>query len=116
MAKKKPTKPPSRKPKDELVPKGYEAFLVELKERIRTAQLRASLAVNRELVLLYWQTGRDILDRQREHGWGAKVIDRLSPALRRAFPSVEGFSPRTLKYMRAFAEAWPAPPIVQEAL
>ena len=79
MAKKKPeTPPPARKPRSDLAPKGYEAFLGELKERIRTAQLRASIAVNRELVLLYWQTGRDILARQKEHGWGAKVIDRLS--------------------------------------
>jgi predicted nuclease of restriction endonuclease-like (RecB) superfamily len=116
MAKKKSAKPPGRKPKDELVPKGYETFLVELKERIRTAQLRAALAVNRELVLLYWQTGRDILLRQKEHGWGSKVIDRLSADLRRAFPGVEGFSPRNLKYMRAFAEAWPEESIVQEAL
>ena len=117
MAKKKPEgRPPSRKPKSELSPKGYEAFLGELKERIRTAPLRASIAVNRELVLLYWQTGRDILARQKKHGWGAKVIDRLSQDLRREFPGIEGFSPRNLKYMRSFAEAWPEEPIVQEAL
>jgi predicted nuclease of restriction endonuclease-like (RecB) superfamily len=117
MAKKKPeSRPPARKPKSELSPQGYEAFLGELKERIRTAQLRASIAVNRELVLLYWQTGRDILARQKEHGWGAKVIDRLSHDLRREFPGVEGFSPRNLKYMRTFAQAWPEESIVQEAL
>jgi predicted nuclease of restriction endonuclease-like (RecB) superfamily len=117
MAKKKPeSKPPTKKSKAELSPKGYETFLAELKERIRTAQLRASLAVNQELVLLYWQTGRDILARQEEHGWGAKVIDRLSQDLRREFPGVEGFSPRNLKYMRAFAEAWPEEPIEQAAL
>jgi hypothetical protein len=64
MAKKKPeSPPPSRKSQSELSPKGYEAFLGELKERIKTAQLRASIAVNCELVLLYWQTGRDILAR-----------------------------------------------------
>src|SRR3954452_21052047 len=117
MANKKPeSKPPTRRPKAELSPKGYEAFLGELKERIKTAQLRASLAVNREMLLLYWQTGRDILARQKEHGWGAKVIDRLSQDLRREFPGVEGFSPRNLKYMRSFAEAWAEEPIVQEAL
>src|SRR5262245_31421390 len=117
MAKKKPEgRPPSRKPKSELSPKGYEAFLGELKERIRTAPLRASIAVNRELVLLYWQTGRDILARQKKHGWGAKVIDRLSQDLRREFPGIEGFSPRNLKYMRSFAEAWPEEPIVQEGV
>src|SRR4051794_39432551 len=116
MAKKKPGKPPSRRPKDELSPQGYEAFLGELKERIRTAQLRASLAVNREMIALYWRIGTDILTRQKEHGWGAKVIDRLSGDLRREIPNVEGFSPRNLKYMRAFAQAWPEEPIVQEAL
>jgi predicted nuclease of restriction endonuclease-like (RecB) superfamily len=115
MARKKPaSRPPAGKPGSELSPQGYEAFLGELKERIRTAQLRASIAVNRELVLLYWQTGRDILARQKEHGWGAKVIDRLSHDLRREFPGVEGFSPRNLKYMRAFAQAWPEEPIVQQ--
>ena len=86
-----------------------------LKERIRTAQLRASVSVNRELVLLYWQIGRDILARQKEHGWGAKVIDRLAGDLRREFPGMEGFSPRNLKYMRAFALAWPEEAIVQQA-
>src|SRR3954466_7763677 len=98
-----------------LMPKEYEKFLGELKERIRTAQLRASVSVNRELVLLYWQIGRDILDRQKEHGWGAKVIDRLAGDLRREFPGMEGFSPRNLKYMRAFAQAWPEEEIVQQA-
>src|SRR5262249_46555143 len=115
MAKKRSeSRPPTRKPTTELSPKGYETFLGELKDRIKTAQLRASIAVNRELVLLYWQTGRDILARQKEHGWGAKVIDRLSHDLRREFPGVEGFSPRNLKYMRAFAQAWPEKPIVQQ--
>ena len=112
--KKKPGKVAPKEP--DLVPKGYEKFLGELKERIRTAQLRASVSVNRELVLLYWQIGRDILARQKEHGWGAKVIDRLAGDLRREFPGMEGFSPRNLKYMRAFAQAWPDESIVQEAL
>lgn len=57
-------------------PAGYAEFLAELKQRIERAQLRASLAVNRELVLLYWQIGREILSRQDRESWGAKVIDR----------------------------------------
>jgi predicted nuclease of restriction endonuclease-like (RecB) superfamily len=73
-----------------------------------------TLAVNRELVLLYWQIGRDILDRQAQQGWGAKVIDRLAQDLRSAFPDMKGFSPRNLKYMRAFAEAWPDSEFVQQ--
>lgn len=78
--------------------------------------MRAALSVNRELVLLYWQLGQDILTRQRQQGWGAKVIDRLASDLQKEFPDMKGFSPRNLKYMRAFAEAYPNEPIVQEVL
>lgn len=98
------------------LPSDYAAWLSELKTRIHAAQQRASLAVNRELVLLYWQIGRDILDRQGREGWGAKVIERLAQDLRNAFPDMKGFSPRNLKYMRAFAEAWPDESFVQGAL
>jgi len=96
-------------------PAGYAEWLGELKNRIHNAQQRATLAVNRELVLLYWQIGRDILARQASQGWGAKVIDRLAHDLRNAFPEMKGFSPRNLKYMRAVAEAWPEPEFVQQA-
>lgn len=97
------------------LPGDYSAWLAELKSRIHTAQQRATLAVNRELVLLYWQIGRDILARQDREGWGAKVIERLAQDLRSAFPDMKGFSPRNLKYMRAFAEAWPEAEFVQQA-
>lgn len=97
-------------------PQGYADWLAELKTRIHTAQQRAALAVNRELVLLYWQIGRDILERQAQQGWGAKVIERLAHDLRAAFPDMKGFSPRNLKYMRAFAEAWPDAEFVQGVL
>lgn len=97
-------------------PEGYADWLADLKGRIHTAQQRATLAVNRELVLLYWQIGRDILARQAEQGWGAKVIERLAHDLRAAFPEMKGFSPRNLKYMRAFAEAWPDGEFVQAVL
>ena len=96
-------------------PEGYSDWLAELKTRIHTAQQRAALAVNRELVSLYWQIGRDILARQSREGWGAKVIERLAHDLRTAFPEMKGFSPRNLKYMRAFAEAWPEAEFVQQA-
>lgn len=94
----------------------YADLLRTLKERIRTAQVRASLSVNLELVLLYWQIGRDILARQALASWGAKVIDRLAADLRRAFPEMKGFSTRNLKYMRAFAETYPNRQFVQEVL
>ncbi|MBU4274084.1 MAG: PDDEXK nuclease domain-containing protein [Desulfurivibrionaceae bacterium] len=98
------------------VPAGYAGWLTELKTRIHNAQQRASLAVNRELVGLYWQIGRDILERQAAQGWGAKVIDRLAHDLRTAFPEMKGFSRANLMYMRAFAEAWPEEAIVQQAV
>ncbi len=97
-------------------PSGYADWLAELKTRIHTAQQRAALAVNRELVLLYWQIGRDILERQAQQGWGAKVIERLAHDLRTSFPDMKGFSRANLMYMRAFADAWPDAAIVQQAV
>lgn len=97
-------------------PEGYSDWLGELKTKIHHAQQRATLAVNRELVLLYWQIGNEILVRQAAQGWGAKVIDRLAHDLRTSFPEMKGFSPRNLKYMRSFAEAWPKLEFVQEVL
>lgn len=92
----------------------YTVLLEDLKARIASAQVRAALAVNRELVLLYWQIGQTILLQQRQQGWGAQVIDRLARDLRHTFPDVKGFSPRNLKYMRSFAAAWPDEAIVQQ--
>jgi predicted nuclease of restriction endonuclease-like (RecB) superfamily len=99
---------------DKLIPSDYPALLADLKERIHAARMRATLAVNAELVLLYWDIGRAILDRQEQQGWGAKVVDRLSVDLRLTFPDMRGLSPRNLKYMRAFATAWPGHEIVQQ--
>ena len=97
-----------------IAPQGYREFLHGLKLRIQQAQLKATLAVNRELILLYWQIGRDILERQERAGWGARIVERLAQDLHREFPDVRGFSPRNFKYMRAFAEAWPDEAIVQQ--
>ena len=97
-----------------LAPDSYPEFLADLKSRIQAAQLRASVAVNRELVLLYWQIGRDILERQQRESWGAKVIDRLATDLKREFPDMKGFSVRNLKYMRRFAEVWTEDEFVQQ--
>ena len=93
--------------KTDVAPEGYQLLLVDLKERIRSAQIKAALAVNRELVSLYWQIGREIVERQREHRWGTQVIDRLATDLRHEFPEMKGFSRRNLHYMRAFATAYP---------
>ena len=101
---------------DMILPSDYQSWLATLKTRIQNAQHRAVLAVNQELLTLYWQIGHDILHRQQEQGWGAKVIDRLSRDLKTAFPDLKGFSARNLKYMRKFADVWPEPEFVQEVL
>ena len=101
---------------NKLIPIDYRTLLSDLKERIHAARMRATLAANAELTLLYWDIGRCILDRQEQQGWGAKVVQRLSVDLRLAFPDMKGLSPRNLKYMRTFAGAWPDRPVVQEVL
>mgnify|MGYP001579873720 CR=1 FL=1 len=96
------------------LPRGYAKTLGEIKLRIQQERLRIVLAANTAMVLLYWDIGRVILDRQEREGWGAKIIDRLAADLREAFRDMKGFSPRNLKYMRAFAAAWPDRVIVQQ--
>ena len=102
----------------DLVPnsKSYQELLTRLKSQIRTAQVRAAVAVNQELVLLYWGIGKEILTRQKEDGWGTRVIERLAKDLRSEFPDMQGLSPRNLGYMKAFAEAWPDEAILQAPL
>jgi predicted nuclease of restriction endonuclease-like (RecB) superfamily len=99
-----------------LFPQDYDAFLNQLKEQIRCAQVSAATALNREAILLYWHLGKEILERQEREGWGTKVVERLAKDLRREFPDVQGFSARNLKYMRAFAAAYPNVEIVQQLL
>lgn len=100
----------------DLLPEGYADWLVAVKARIYAARQRAALAVNTEMLRVYWQIGQDILDRQSAQGWGMKVVERLSRDLRRSFPDLGGFSRANLMYMRAFAEAWPEEAIVQQAV
>src|SRR5579872_2686663 len=88
-------------------PAGYAEWLAELKARVHAAQQRATLAVNHELLRLYWEIGRDILERQGAGTWGNGILDQVSSDLRAEFPAMKGFSRSNLKYMRAFAEAWP---------
>jgi predicted nuclease of restriction endonuclease-like (RecB) superfamily len=96
------------------LPQGeYESFFQSLKERIQHAQLQAALSINRELSLLYWHIGREILQRQQQQGWGAKVIERLAKYLKKEFPDMTGFSRSNLLNMRAFAEAYPDEQLIQ---
>lgn len=85
----------------------YLSFFESLKEKIRLAKQKAILAVNKELIQIYWEIGDTILKQQAEQGWGAKVIDKLSADLKNEFPDMKGFSVRNIKYMRAFAAAYP---------
>lgn len=98
------------------LPMDYQSTLKDLKERIANERLRVTLSANAAMVLLYWDIGRTILERQAQQGWGAKIIDRLSEDLKEAFPEMSGFSPRNLKYMRRFAGEWPQREIVQDSL
>jgi predicted nuclease of restriction endonuclease-like (RecB) superfamily len=93
-----------------MLPTGYPAFLADLKNRIRTAQVRAALAVNRELVALYWHIGRSIVERQQAEGWGRGVIDRLALDLKVEFPGLEGFSTSNISRMRTFFLSWGGAP------
>jgi predicted nuclease of restriction endonuclease-like (RecB) superfamily len=97
------------------LPDSYARVLADIKRRISSERVRAVLAANSAMVLLYWDIGRMILARQNREGWGARVIDRLSADLRESFPDMHGLSPRNLKYMRAFASAWTDRAIVQQA-
>lgn len=94
----------------------YNQLLTQLKQRISNERIRTVLVANATMVLLYWDIGQIILERQKQEGWGTKVIDRLASDLGKAFPDMKGLSPRNLKYMRAFAEAWPKREIVQAVL
>jgi predicted nuclease of restriction endonuclease-like (RecB) superfamily len=87
-------------------PSGYADLLADIKDRIRRAQVRAAIAANRELVQLYWDIGREIVDRQDREGWGKAVVQRLAGDLQREFPGMAGFSPQNIWYMRAFYLAW----------
>lgn len=99
-----------------MMPADYVQWLADIKNRVSAARHKAVLAVNAELVSLYWHIGRDILQRQAAQGWGSKVIDRLGRDLREAFPEIKGFSRANLMYMRAFAEAWTDFEIVQQTV
>ena len=92
----------------------YPAWFESLKKQIQATRARAALTVNAELIHLYHRIGLEILQRQREHQWGDKIIKRLADDLKAAFPDMKGFSERNLKYMRYFAEQCPVAQIGQQ--
>jgi hypothetical protein len=89
--------------------KGFAALLADVKLRIQTAQTRAVLAANAELIRLYWDIGRMIDARQKLEGWGAGVIPRLAAELKNELPELKGFSERNIGRMIAFYRDYPDP-------
>jgi predicted nuclease of restriction endonuclease-like (RecB) superfamily len=89
------------------LPVKYQETVNKLKEKIRQARTKSVYTVNAQLLSVYWEIGKTILGQQAAEGWGAKVIDRLSQDLRAEFPDMKGLSVRNIKYMRAFAGAYP---------
>jgi hypothetical protein len=87
----------------------YRRFVENLKARVATARLSAARRINHELILLYWDIGRGIVEKQKELGWGESVVEMVAADLRGAFPSMRGFSPRNVWYMRRLYEAYSAP-------
>jgi predicted nuclease of restriction endonuclease-like (RecB) superfamily len=98
------------------MPVGYTSFVDELRELIKNEKFKIIQKANHQMILMYWNIGLLILNKQKTLGWGSKVIDRLSVDLKTLFPEEKGFSPRNLKYMRKFAESWPDFSIVQRTV
>ena len=94
----------------------YRDFLEKLKARVSASRYQVVRAVNKEVTLLYHHIGSQILKRQEEHGWGAKIIDQLSKDLKTEFPEMKGLSLRNLKYMRQFAQTYPDLEFVQHVV
>ncbi len=94
----------------------YLDFIEEVKKEIQKQRISVVLNANSSMICLYWSIGNAILQKQKEEGWGAKVIDRMAKDLKDAFPDMSGFSPRNIKYMRKFAECWPDFEIVQQVV
>ena len=100
----------------ELLPNEYAEWRKNIEDLIEVSKLRTAINVNTDMLTLYWNIGKSILQKQEERGWGTKVIDQLSKDLSVKFPDDRGYSVRNLKYMRQFAEAYPQFPIVQVPL
>jgi predicted nuclease of restriction endonuclease-like (RecB) superfamily len=89
-----------------IINKSYISILSSLKTRIRSAQIKASISVNTQMIELYWEIGRVISMEQKRHKWGSKVVQRLSADLQAEFPGMKGLSYRNLDYMKNFYEKY----------
>ncbi|MBM4172684.1 MAG: DUF1016 domain-containing protein [Ignavibacteria bacterium] len=93
--------------------KEYKKFFIEIKERIHQAQYDALRVVNKELIQLYLDIGRKIVERQNALSWGKSVVETLSSDLQKEFPGIRGFSGRNLWYMRNFYALYSERPKLQ---
>ena len=84
----------------------YTKFITSLKVRIRSAQIKAAVAVNSELIKLYWEIGKEIVDKQEREGWGSGVLEKVAKDIQNEFPGIEGFSRSNIFYMRSFYIAY----------
>lgn len=99
-----------KKLQSEVVSHEYVGFISSLKEKIKSSQFKAALSINREMIKLYWEIGKDIVDRQKQDGWGSKVIERVARDVQNAFPGIEGFSKTNIGRMKAFYLAYSISP------
>ncbi len=90
-----------------IVVRDYKDFFKEIKEKVLSSQIKAVLSVNRELIALYWEIGAKLHAKQKNEGWGSRVVQRLANDLKSAFPDMKGFSLTNIKYMMQFAKEYP---------
>ena len=82
--------------------KEYKSWIGQLSKRYRTAQIKAAIAVNSEMLRFYWELGRDIVAMQSENKYGSRFFETLSRDLKEAIPEAKGFSVSNLKYIKRF--------------
>ena len=97
-------------------PPDYLRFVAEVKDRVLSARLAAARSVNRDLILLYWDIGRAIVEKQKALGWGESVVEMLARDLQAAFPDTSGFSDRNLRDMKRFFVTYSEPAIWRQAV
>lgn len=90
----------------------YKNFITSLKEKIHLAQIKGTIAVNKELIKLYWDIGKDIVEKQDQEGWGSKILEKVAQDLQNEFPGVEGFSRRNMFRMKSFYQAYEKVPLM----
>src|SRR5579862_7654528 len=92
--------------KEEVSAVEYTKFITALKVKIRSAQIKAAVTVNSELIKLYWEIGNEIVEKQKREGWGSKVLEKIAKDLQNEFPGIEGFSRANIFRMKAFFIAY----------